>query len=53
MEGRAAVLRLRIALYRSYLEDGSFPQRTELYLRQIIETEDELEQLEHIRGTLH
>jgi hypothetical protein len=36
----------RIALYRSFLEDGSRAQQTEFYLAQICESEDELAQLE-------
>ena len=46
-------LRHRIELYRSYLEGGSFPQQTELYMRRLFEAEDDLEELKRNKDKLH
>jgi hypothetical protein len=53
MEDRAQQLRQRIALYRGFLDEGSYPHQTEFYLLQIYESEDELERLALDRRKLH
>ena len=53
MEDRVQQLRQRIALYRGFLDEGSYPHQTEFYLLQICESEDELERLELNRRKLH
>jgi hypothetical protein len=53
MEDREQQLRQRIALYRGFLEEGSYPHQTEFYLLQIYESEEELERLALDRRKLH
>lgn len=53
MEDRAAHLRRRIALYRNFLDDGTFPLQTEHYILRLLETEEELEQLGRRKVKLH
>jgi hypothetical protein len=53
MEDRVQQLRQRIALYRRFLDEGSYPHQTEFFLLQICETEEELERLALDRRKLH
>jgi hypothetical protein len=53
MEDRVQQLRKRIALYRGFLDEGSYPHQTEFYLSQICESEYELERLERNGRKLH
>jgi hypothetical protein len=53
MDARIEELRRRIAFYRGFLEDGVSLHKTEFYLLQICESEDELAQLELNRRKLH
>ncbi len=46
MKDRAETLRRRIALYRRYLSEGVDAELAQWYLRQIVEAEAELANLE-------
>ena len=41
-QSKTRYLRHRIDLYHGYLEEGVFPQQTEIYMRLLFEAEDEL-----------
>ena len=50
---RAEELRQRIALYRGFLEGGFCIDKSEFYVGQICDAEDELARLEVNKGSLH
>ena len=45
-QSKTRYLRHRIDLYHGYLEEGVFPQQTEIYMRLLFEAEDELNEFE-------
>jgi hypothetical protein len=45
MEERLRQLRQQIAAYRGFLREGTFARQADVYLRRILETEEELRRL--------
>lgn len=45
MEDRIRQLRDQIAVYRGFLREGTFAGQADVYLRRILETEEELRRL--------
>jgi hypothetical protein len=45
MEDRIRQLEQQIAVYRGYLREGTFAGQADVYLRRILETEEELRRL--------
>ena len=45
MEERIRQLKEQIAVYRGFLREGAFAKQADVYLRRILETEEELRRL--------
>jgi len=45
MEDRIRQLKQQIAAYRGFLREGAFASQADVYLRRILETEEELRRL--------